>query len=161
MNTKFGHVAIVGRTNVGKSTLLNALLGEKVAIVSSRPQTTRIRLLGFLTEERGQAVFFDTPGLHKPEFLMNRRMVQAAESALLEAELILALFEAPGPLGPGDKYFLQQLQGKAAPVIAVINKIDRCDKDLLFPLIAELNESGRFAEIIPISALKNDNLDKL
>jgi GTP-binding protein Era len=161
MITKFGHVAIVGRTNVGKSTLLNALLGEKVAIVSSRPQTTRIRLLGFFTEERGQAVFFDTPGLHKPEFLMNRRMVQAAESALLEADLILAIFEAPGPLGPGDKYFLQQLEGKSAPVIAVINKIDRCDKDALFPLIAELHESGRFAEIIPISALKKDNLEKL
>lgn len=158
---KFGHVAIVGRTNVGKSTLLNALMGEKVAIVSARPQTTRIRLLGYFTEERGQAVFFDTPGLHKPEFLMNRRMVQIAESALLEADLILAIFEAPGKLGPGDRYFLEQLKGKTAPVIAVINKIDRCDKDALFPLIAALNETGLFAEIIPISALQRDNLDKL
>ncbi len=158
---KFGFVCLAGRTNVGKSTLLNALVGEKVAIVSDRPQTTRARLLGMMTEERGQAVFFDTPGLHKPEHLMNRQMVRVAEGALLEADLILAIFEATGPLGPGDRFFLELLARAQAPAIAVVNKLDLVDKQALLPLLLALDDTGRFVEVIPVSAKSGDNLGRL
>ena len=158
---KFGFVALAGRTNVGKSTLLNALLGEKVAIVSDRPQTTRARLLGMLNEERGQVVFFDTPGLHKPQHLMNRQMMDISEAALTEADLIFAIFEANEKLGPGDRYFLEMLTRTQTPAIAVVNKLDLCDKNDLLPLLAALHDSGRFAETIPVSAKRGDNLDRL
>src|SRR5690606_27406189 len=148
-----GTVALVGRPNAGKSTLLNRLLAEKLAIVSEKPQTTRNRIVGILTEPRGQIVFFDTPGVHKPLHRMNRLMLQEAETALDSADVICLLVDVSQPAGRGDAYVLDFVSRARAPKLLLLNKVDLVRKDRLLPRIAAYAESGAFEEIVPISAL--------
>ncbi|MEM9555881.1 MAG: GTPase Era [Acidobacteriota bacterium] len=154
-----GTVALVGRPNAGKSTLMNQLLEEKLAIVSSKPQTTRNRLVGILSEPRGQIVFYDTPGVHKPQHQMNRQMIKAAQEALNDADVVVLLVDAAEPHGKGDAYMLEWLDKVEAPKIVLLNKVDRLRKDLLLPRIALYAETGAFEEIVPVSALKADGTD--
>lgn len=156
-----GYVALVGRPNSGKSTLLNTLIGQKIAIVSNKPQTTRISLLGIKTTSRDQIIFVDNPGIHKPLHLMNRRMMNYVYSSLETADLILLLIEANKKFGQGDRYVLEILKKIKTPVFLLINKIDLVKKDRLLPVIDKYKDLFPFREIIPISALKGDNLDLL
>jgi len=157
-----GYVALVGRPNAGKSTLLNALLGEKVAIVSDKPQTTRNRIVGVLTRERGQAVFFDLPGVHKPLHKMNARMMQEVRSALEEVDLVLHLVDAAAPWGEGERYLFELLEPVTAPVLGVLTKIDLVrPKSRLLPLMEEYRRRRPAAEVVPVSSLGRDGLDGL
>ena len=160
-HVRTGYVALVGRPNSGKSTLLNTLIGQKIAIVSNKPQTTRISLLGIKTTSRGQIIFVDNPGIHKPLHLMNRRMMNYVYSSLETADLILLLIEANKKFGQGDRYVLEILKNVKTPVFLLINKIDLVKKDRLLPVIDKYKDLFPFREIIPISALKGDNLDLL
>jgi len=158
---KAGTVALVGRPNAGKSTLMNRLLAEKVAIVSDKPQTTRHRLVGILTEPRGQMVFYDTPGIHKPLHRLNRQMLRHAMAALNDADVVCLLVDASERFGAGDAYILE-LVGKAErPKVLALNKIDRVRKPDLLPLLGRYGESGLFTELVPISALTGDGGDRL
>ncbi|HEX7185376.1 MAG TPA: GTPase Era [Thermoanaerobaculia bacterium] len=159
---KAGTVALVGRPNAGKSTLMNHLLAEKVAIVSDKPQTTRHRLVGILSTERGQMVFYDTPGVHKPLHRLNRQMVRYALDALNDADIICLLVDVAQKPGSGDAYMLD-LVGKARePRVLVLNKIDLVrDKKQLLPRIERYAQSGLFAEIVPVSALTGDGGERL
>ena len=156
-----GTVALVGRPNAGKSTLLNRLLGEKLAIVSDKPQTTRQRLVGILTEARGQIVFHDTPGIHRPLHRLNRQMVRLALEALAEADLTCVLLDASVPSGAGDAFLLDLLRKSPGLRVAVLNKIDLVSKPRLLPAIARLAETGLFEEIVPVSALTGDGGPRL
>ncbi|MEM1207192.1 MAG: GTPase Era [Acidobacteriota bacterium] len=156
---KSGTVALVGRPNAGKSTLMNQWLPEKLAIVSSKPQTTRNRMVGILSEERGQMVFFDTPGVHKPQHHMNRQMIKQAQEALNEADLICLLVDISEPPGPGDRYMLEWVRKAHAPKIVLLNKVDRVAKPSLLPRMAHYGETGIFEEIVPISALRSKGTD--
>ncbi|MEM1180523.1 MAG: GTPase Era [Acidobacteriota bacterium] len=156
-----GTIALVGRPNAGKSTLMNQLLPEKLAIVSNKPQTTRNRLVGILSEDRGQIVFYDTPGVHKPQHHMNRGMLKAASEALIEADLVCLLVDASVPHGKGDEYMLGWLERAEAPKIVLLNKIDRVHKPELLPRIARYAETGGFLDVVPISALRRDGLDSV
>jgi GTP-binding protein Era len=158
---RVGTVALVGRPNAGKSTLLNHLLQEKVSIVSDRPQTTRHRLVGILSEERGQMVFFDTPGIHRPLHKMNRQMVQRAEEAMRQADAVCLIVDASGSFGAGDAFMLETIRHVSAGRICVLNKVDKVNKQSLLPKIAHYAETGLFDEIVPISALEGDNCDRL
>ena len=158
---KTGYVALVGRPNTGKSTLLNALLGQKIAIVSDKPQTTRISILGIKTTERGQIIFVDNPGIHKPLHALNRRMMNFVYSSLETSDLICLLVDATEKYGHGDAYALEMLKQVTKPVFLLINKVDIVRKDKILPLIASYKELFPFKEIIPISALKGVNLDAL
>ncbi|MEM6793915.1 MAG: GTPase Era, partial [Acidobacteriota bacterium] len=151
-----GTVALVGRPNAGKSTLMNRLLPEKLAIVSNKPQTTRHRLVGILSEPRGQIVFYDTPGVHKPQHNMNRSMLRAASEALADADLVCLLVDVSEAHGRGDDYMLEWVRKSEAPKIALLNKVDRIDKPRLLPRIARYAEAACFEQIIPISALRAD-----
>jgi len=158
---KSGTVTFVGRPNAGKSTLMNRLLGEKLAIVSDKPQTTRHRLVGILSDERGQMVFYDTPGIHKPMHRLNRQMVRHAMDAMSDADVLCLLVDVSERAGGGDAYMLD-LVGKAeGPRVLILNKVDRVKKTDLLPRIAHYAESGLFEEIVPLSALKGDNVDRL
>lgn len=159
---KAGYVAVIGRPNVGKSTLMNHLLGEKLAITSRKPQTTRQNMLGIYTDERMQIVFADTPGLHEQEpRRINRYMNQSAQSALAFCDVVLHLTDATR-LTSDDEYAIQQLADLNAPVIHVINKLDLLDNyDAVMPIIAERQAQYPYADIIPVSALKNTNTDRL
>ncbi|HEX4961475.1 MAG TPA: GTPase Era [Thermoanaerobaculia bacterium] len=158
---KSGTVALVGRPNAGKSTLMNRLLGEKVAIVSDKPQTTRHRLVGILSNERGQMVFYDTPGIHKPLHRLNRQMVRYALDAMNDADVVCLLVDATQKPGAGDAYVLD-LAGKAeGPRVLLLNKVDRMKKPELLPLIGRYAASGLFQEIVPVSAAQGDNCDRL
>jgi GTPase len=156
-----GTVALVGRPNAGKSTLMNRCLGEKVAIVSDKPQTTRQRLIGILSNERGQMVFYDTPGFHKPLHRLNRQMIHHAEEALSGADVVCLLVDASQSFGSGDAYVLDLVSKAPAPKIAVLNKIDRVQKTLLLPLMARYGEAGAFVEVVPTSALTGDGCELL
>jgi GTP-binding protein Era len=151
-----GFIALIGRPNVGKSTLMNCLLGEKVSIISDKPQTTRNRIRGILTLPGAQAVFIDTPGIHKPLHRMNELMVQTALRTYGEVDAILLLVEATERPGAGDKYIIDTLAAVKTPVLLVINKADLVDKERLLPLISEYSTLYPFAEIIPVSALRAD-----
>jgi GTP-binding protein Era len=151
-----GFVSIVGRPNVGKSTLLNTLLGEKIAITSDKPQTTRNRILGIVSGPDAQIVFMDTPGIHKPLHTMNEHMVNIALRTYNEVDAILLLVEATTAPGAGDKFIIDTLAKVKTPVILVINKIDLVNKEKLLPLIQAYSALYSFAEIIPISALSKD-----
>ncbi len=157
-NNKFrsGFISIIGRPNVGKSTLLNALLGEKIAITSEKPQTTRNRILGIVNRSGAQMVFMDTPGIHKPMHKMNEFMVNTALRTYNEVDVILMLVEATAQPGGGDRFIIETLQKVKTPVFLLINKVDLVKKEALLPLMQECSKLYRFAEIIPISALQND-----
>jgi GTPase len=157
-----GYVALVGRPNVGKSTLLNALLGEKVSIVTSRPQTTRHRVLGISESAQGQIAFLDTPGMHQgPKRALNRAMNRAAGAALGEADLAVYIVEAL-KWTDEDEMALQRVLQSQRPVIAVINKVDRArPRERLLPYIARLAERANFLALVPVSALRADNLEPL
>lgn len=159
---KSGFIALVGRPNVGKSTLLNHLLGQKISITSRRPQTTRHRILGIKTTTEAQAIFVDTPGIHaNQKRAMNRYLNKAAGSALSDVDLIVMLIDRPAFLAE-DELVLQRIETQGVPVILAINKVDRLeDKDLLLPFIQSASERYPFQDIIPLSALKGANLDIL
>ncbi len=158
---KSGTVALVGRPNAGKSTLMNRLLEEKVAIVSDKPQTTRHRIIGILSGERGQMVFYDTPGIHKPLHRLNRQMVRYALDAMNDADVTCVLVDVSEKSGKGDAYMLD-LAGKAEGTrVLLLNKVDRIKKPDLLPLIEQYAKTGFFTEIVPISAADGDNCDRL
>jgi GTP-binding protein Era len=158
---KSGFIAIVGRPNVGKSTLLNRILGEKLAITSSKPQTTRNRITGIRNSDNAQMVFLDTPGIHRADTPLNRYMVKAATSTFSEVDLILLLIEADRGHNSDDDLILESLQQAGVPVYLVINKIDRVDKLKLLPLIDRFRNLLDFREIVPISAFTGDGVDRL
>jgi GTPase len=158
---KSGTVALVGRPNAGKSTLMNHLLQEKLAIVSNKPQTTRHRIVGILSNERGQMVFYDTPGIHRPLHRLNRQMVRYALDAMNDADVTCLLVDATEKFGSGDAYMLD-LAGKAeGPRVLTLNKVDQVRKPKLLPLIDQYAKSGLFEEIVPLSAKTGDNCDRL
>src|SRR6478735_9325682 len=162
MSFRSGYVALVGRPNAGKSTLLNRLVGEKIAAVSNKPQTTRHRIKGIVTREDGQIVFVDTPGVHKPGHLLNRRMMSAVHDAILTVDLILLMRDASVSTGNGDRFVLELVKQSEKPAILVLNKIDKLrEKGRLLPLIEFYSKEYEFAEVIPISALKGDEIDIL
>ncbi len=159
---KSGFIALIGRPNVGKSTLLNALVGEKIAIVSPKPQTTRSRITGIKTTEAAQLIFVDTPGLARPRTALNRHMIQVAREAFQNVDLILLITEASGTDQLArDDFILQQLEGVKTPTFLVINKIDLIDNRQVLPLIAAYQQRFPFTEYVPISALKGVNIDEL
>jgi len=158
-----GTVALVGRPNAGKSTLLNRLLGEKVAIVSDKPQTTRHRIVGILSDPaRGQIVFHDTPGLHRPLHKLNQQMVQAAREAMVSCDVLCLLVDATAPFGGGDRFALELVRSVEAPrKMAVLNKIDRLKKQALLPLMARYGQGGVFSDIVPVSARTGEGCAEL
>ncbi|MBN2266664.1 MAG: GTPase Era, partial [Candidatus Aminicenantes bacterium] len=156
-----GYVALIGRPNTGKSTLLNALIGQKVAIVSDKPQTTRISILGIKTTERGQIVFVDNPGIHRPLHTLNKRMMNFVYSALETSDAVCLLIDATQKFGHGDEFVLETLGRVKTPVFLLINKVDIVRKDKVLPIIDHYKDLFPFREIIPISALKGVNLDVL
>jgi GTP-binding protein Era len=154
---KCGTVTIAGRPNSGKSTLVNALVGQKISIVSAAPQTTRHRILGILTEPRGQIVFADTPGIHRPEYRMNRRMQRTVAEALRDVDLVLLMIDGSASFGAGERFVLDLVRKCAAPVLLLINKIDRMAKPRLLPIMQHYSQAHSFSEILPISALTGEN----
>jgi len=167
MAFRSGFVSIIGRPNAGKSTLLNALVGEKLAIVTRKPQTTRNRIQGIVNVERtgkrpaGQIVLIDTPGVHKPINSLNRRMMKEVYDALEGCDLLLLILDAAEKFGSGDKFVLDIVKKSRHPCFLLLNKIDRLVKQRLLPLIAEYKERHDFAEVIPISAIRRQGLDTL
>ena len=158
---KSGFVAIVGRPNVGKSTLMNRLLGQKVSIVSPRPQTTRTRIMGIKNLPKGQVIFLDTPGIDRSGGYFHRMMVTAAMNTLHEADLILWMVEAADPLSTADKLILEALGRVKSPILLAINKVDLVEKERLLPMIDRFRALLPFVEIVPISATKGDNVERL
>lgn len=158
---KSGFVAVVGRPNVGKSTLINALIGDKIVIVSDKAQTTRNRITCVYTDEHKQIVFMDTPGIHKPKHKLGEFMVEAAQDSLRETEAVLFVVAGNEKRGAGDNFIIDKLQAVKVPVILVINKIDAMSKEEILKVIVEYQNAYNFAEIIPISALNKDNTDAI
>ena len=158
---KFGFVSLIGRPNAGKSTLLNRLVGTKLAIVSDKPQTTRNRILGVKNYPDAQVVFLDTPGIHRPLHRMNVRMVDAAVDTIREVDVLGLVVDVGEPPGKGDRFVLDLVKHAKAPVFLILNKIDLVKKSRLLPIIQQYGESGTFAEIIPLSAATGDNVDRL
>lgn len=156
-----GFVTIIGRPNVGKSTLMNTVLGEKIAIMSSKPQTTRNKIHGIYTTEDSQVIFLDTPGVHRPKNKLGEFMVSSALNTLREVDLVLFLVDDSKKIGPGDKYLVDQLSGIKTPVILVINKADLLDPEDLRAIVENYKEYDFFEDIIAISALENKNVDYL
>jgi len=156
-----GFVTVVGRPNVGKSTLVNRLVGQKVAIVSDKPQTTRNRILAVVTRPSAQLVLFDTPGIHKPMHEMNRRMVDAAVRSVGQGDLVLWVNEVNEPPGPGDAFIARLLAQAARPVVLALNKIDLVSKPKILPVLASWSQFARVDEIVPISAKNGENVDRL
>lgn len=161
MKTKMGTVALVGRPNAGKSTLMNRLLVEKLAIVSDKPQTTRQRIVGILTEPRGQMVFFDTPGMHKPLHRLNQEMMRHALNAMDEADLCCLLVDSSTRFGAGDQFLLERIEKLEMPCFLALNKIDLIDRPALLPIMKRYAAGGAFEEIVPISAATGDGCDLL
>ncbi len=158
---KSGFAALIGRPNVGKSTLMNCLIGQKIAITSSKPQTTRNRIQTVYTSKEGQIVFVDTPGIHKAKNRLGDYMVNVAHRSLKEVDVILWLVEPSNFIGAGERHIIDQLQKINLPVILVINKIDTVKKEELFGFIDTYRKEMDFAEIVPVSALKRDNTEEL
>jgi GTP-binding protein Era len=156
-----GFVTVVGRPNVGKSTLVNRLVGQKVAIVSDKPQTTRNRILAVVNRPGAQMVLFDTPGIHKPMHEMNRRMVEAATRSIGQGDVVLWLVEVNEPPGPGDRFIEQLLRKANLPVVLAINKIDRVAKPRILPAIEAWRHVGSYVDIVPVSGLRGENVDRL
>ncbi|HUJ15712.1 MAG TPA: GTPase Era, partial [Thermoanaerobaculia bacterium] len=170
---RFGVVAFVGRPNAGKSTLLNRILGQKVSIVSPKPQTTRNRIVGILNDPRGQIAILDTPGIHKPLHKLNVRMMDHVRSSLAEADVIALIVDATEPFGHGDQYAIDLVETEHSPTgedaakrgargrIAILNKIDLLRKEKLLPLMQRYSATGLFEEIIPVSATTGDGVGEL
>jgi GTP-binding protein Era len=158
-NNKSGFVTIIGRPNVGKSTLMNRLIGQKIAITSNKPQTTRNRIQTVYTDERGQVVFLDTPGIHKAKNKLGEYMVNVAQNTFDEVDAILWLVEPSTFIGAGERHIAEQLQRVKTPVILIINKIDTVKKEEVLIFIDAYRKIYDFAEIVPVSALKGDNAD--
>lgn len=158
---KSGFVAIIGRPNVGKSTLLNRIVGQKIAIMSDKAQTTRNKIQGVYTTEDSQIVFIDTPGIHKPKHRLGDFMVETAYSALREVDATLFMVSAEQPRGRGDDFIIERLKKSQTPVYLIINKIDTIQPDDLLPIIEDYRSQMDFAEIIPISATEGNNVENL
>ncbi|MFH1778953.1 MAG: GTPase Era [Candidatus Omnitrophota bacterium] len=158
---KSGYVAIIGKPNVGKSAVLNYLVGEKVAIVTEKPETTRDKILGILTREDVQVVFVDTPGIHKPRNLLGKHMTRIAKESLLEVDLIVFILDITSGITNEDEIIFNLLKDARKPAILLINKVDLVSKSLALPLIDEASKIYEFKEIIPTSATKGDNMDVL
>lgn len=167
MAFRSGFVSIIGRPNAGKSTLLNALVGEKIAIVTEKPQTTRTRIQGMVNikaqrgRPAGQIIFVDTPGVHKPDSRLNRKMMQEIHAALESRDLILLIVDASEKFGPGDQHVLDLVKKSGGPVFLLLNKIDKLQKDRLLPIMDHYSKLHEFQEIIPISASRGQGLDIL
>jgi len=156
-----GYVSLIGRPNAGKSTLLNSLIGAKVAIVSDKPQTTRTRILGVKTYDQNQIVFVDTPGIHRPLHRLNVRMVDAAVEAIRDVDVVVLVFDASSRPGRGDEYVSGMLRDVRKPVVLVLNKIDLIAKPKLLPLIERAQAWHPFAAIVPVSAVTGDGIERL
>ena len=158
---KSGFVTLIGRPNVGKSTLMNYLIGQKIAITSNKPQTTRNRIQTVLTTDEGQIVFVDTPGIHKAKNKLGEYMVNVAEKTLNEVDVVLWLVEPTTFIGAGEQHIAKQLQRVKTPVILVINKVDSVKREEILPAIAAYKDIYDFADIVPVSARSGDNTDEL
>jgi GTPase len=158
---KSGFVSFIGRPNAGKSTLLNRLVGSKLAIVSDKPQTTRTRILGVRNYPDAQVVFLDTPGIHRPLHRMNVRMVDTAVQTIKEVDVLGLVVDASEPPGKGDRFVVDLVKNAAAPVFLILNKVDLVRKPRLLPIIDRYQHEGRFEEIIPLSAATGENVDRL
>ena len=158
---KTGFVSIIGRPNAGKSTLINTIIGSKVAIVSDKAHTTRNSIQGIYNDDEAQIIFIDTPGIHKPVQTLGKYMNKQSYYSIEDADVILFMIDATEKLGKGDKFILEKLKEEKAPVFLILNKVDKIKKELLFPMIEEYNKLFDFKEIIPISALKDDNVNDL
>lgn len=158
---KSGFVSIVGRPNVGKSTLMNNVVGEKIAIMSDKPQTTRNTIQAVYTDEEAQVVFLDTPGIHKPKNKLGEFMVKSATDAFKNVDLVLFVVDESKKIGPGDRKIIDDLKNIKTPVVLVLNKIDQLNEEELFDLMKMYNAEGVFKQIVPISALKGRNINEL
>ncbi|MUV07374.1 GTPase Era [Planococcaceae bacterium Storch 2/2-2] len=158
---KSGFVSIVGRPNVGKSTLLNRFVGQKIAIMSDKAQTTRNKIQGVVTSDHSQIVFIDTPGIHKPKHALGDFMVRTAKRTIPDVDVVLFMVNATQKIGPGDRFVIDLLKRTEEPVFLVINKIDQVHPDELPGIVASYEDEYDFAEIVPISALEGNNVDRL
>lgn len=161
MEYKSGFVTVIGRPNVGKSTLINKIIGQKIAITSDKPQTTRSRIQCILTLDDAQIIFLDTPGIHKPKFKLGEYMLKAAEGTLKEVDTIFFVIDATEKFGGGEKYILERLSATTKPVILVVNKVDLIEREKLLPIIADYSTRRDFAAVVPISATEGTNVDAL
>jgi GTPase len=161
MSLHSGFVAVVGRPNVGKSTLVNQIVGQKIAIVSDKPQTTRNRILAVVNKPGGQIVLFDTPGIHKPQHRMNEQMVETAKRSLSQVEVVLWMVDVTEKPGPGERVVRDLVKKSGKPAVLGLNKIDRIPKPQILPAIDVYRHLMDFAAIVPVSALKGENVDAL
>lgn len=158
---KSGFIAVIGRPNVGKSTLLNGLIGQKIAIMSDKPQTTRTRIVAVYTDETMQAVFLDTPGIHRPIDKLGEHMLKAVRHTLEEVDAIFFVVDAAEKQGAGERYIMSRLESAKCPVLLVVNKTDLVDNDALLPIIASYAEKFDFAAVVPVSAKEKTNFAAL
>ena len=158
---KFGFASIIGRPNVGKSTLMNGLIGTKVSIVSDKPQTTRARVLGVFNRAEAQIVFVDTPGIHRPGHRLNERMMAEVEEAMQQVDLLLHMVDASERFGKGEQFVLDMVRSVGAKKFLLLNKVDKINKAKVLPMIESFSQEGLYDEIFPISALTGENLDHL
>lgn len=158
---KSGFISIIGRPNVGKSTFLNRVIGQKIAIMSDKPQTTRNKVQGVLTNPSSQMIFIDTPGIHKPKHKLGEFMLKVSKNTLREVDVIMFMVNAEQAIGKGDEYIIELLEGNETPVFLVINKIDQVHPDQLIDIINSYKDKFNFAEIVPISALEGNNIETL
>jgi GTPase len=158
---KSGFISIIGRPNVGKSTFLNRVIGQKIAIMSDKPQTTRNKVQGVLTESDAQLIFIDTPGIHKPKHKLGDFMMKVAQNTLKEVDLVLFMVNAEEGFGRGEEFIIEKFQAIKTPVFLIINKIDKIHPDELLPIIETYKEKYPFKEIVPISALEGNNVERL
>lgn len=158
---KSGFVSVIGRPNVGKSTLINSLIGQKVVIMSDKPQTTRNKIMCVLTLDDAQILFIDTPGIHKPKHKLGEYMLKAAENTLREVDVVFFVVDATEDIGGGERYILELLQSVKTPVVLIVNKIDKIEKTKLLPIITKYSALYNFAGVVPISAMEHTNLDSL
>jgi GTP-binding protein Era len=160
-NYKSGFVSIIGRPNVGKSTLMNRLIGQKIAITSNKAQTTRNRIQAVYTSDKGQIIFLDTPGINRAKNKLGEYMLKVAESTLNEVDVVMWIVEATTFIGAGERYIIEQLKHVKTPIIVVVNKIDTVSEEMVFQAIDTYKDACDFAEIVPVSALKGKNTDEL
>lgn len=161
MNYKTGFISIIGRPNAGKSTLLNAILGEKIAITTPKAQTTRNNISGILTREDAQFIFIDTPGIHKPKHELGKTLNKSAYTAIAEADIHMWIVDGSQPFGGGDEFILEKMKNAPTPVFLILNKIDLINKKDMIVRLQHWQKRMPFAEIVPISAYKKENVDQL